>query len=379
MSVPTAFVLGLYGATALGIVRGLNKAGIPIKGFHKGTAQPHAADSRYVLEHVLAQSEEEFLERLNATQQGEDEKGVLFATSDEYALFCQDHAAELEERFHIPLARTGSVTDLLSKEQNALIGEQAGFSVPHTQLLSTLNQNTFKGPVLAKPLSSVGTSKQDISIYQNVDELILKRGQLLHTYGDLVVQDYVPGGTEDHIEVHTYLTKQGPIILGMLKKVLAKKNGTEGSVGVIAESAWMPELVEPSLALTESLQFSGPLDINLKRDAVTGKFYFLEVNLRCSSNLSLDTAAGRNAPATHYFEVTGLRPTSATLPEEEFQLGVRWLHEERLMNYLSTASLAESRAAAQCMRRIGAFVYFDPLDPLPYFKLLKKMKFPDKL
>ncbi|RMF56233.1 hypothetical protein D6745_00035 [Candidatus Woesearchaeota archaeon] len=350
-----AVVLGLYGANALGVVRSLGYEGIPVVGFHQQGRFPHAAYSKYLEEAHFAESEEGLLEKLVEFGKTQDEKGVLFATGDNYVVFCQHHAEELEPYYHVPLARE-RLCDLIKKQNLINLGRKAGFLVPQSQYLSEERRIDF--PVLAKPVNSLGTSKSDFYVFQSAEEFERIRQQLLEKYGEMVLQQYIPGGVRSNVEVHTYLSTQGPLIAGMLRKLYAVKNSVPGSLGALVETIWEDELLVPSLRITEMLGFKGALDINLKQHAETGKYYFLEVNFRTSANNMLDTVAGLNLPAIIYYDLTGNDISS--LAGKKHKIGARWLMENRWLK-----CLANGDCSPEDMGDVDVLVFFDPKDPLP--------------
>ena len=325
-----AVVLGLYGANALGVVRSLGYEGIPVIGFHQEGKFPHASHSRYCGETHLVKGEDELLERLIEVGKQQDEKGVLFTTGDDYVVFCQHHMGELEPYYHVPLAN-GRLCDLIKKQNLIDLGKQAGFLVPESQYLSEERGIDF--PVLAKPVNSLGTCKSDFYVFSDAEEFDRERQSLLDKYGEMVLQQYIPGGVRENVEVHTYLSSQGPLIAGMLRKLHAVKNSIPGSLGALVETIWQGELVDPSMKLTELTGFKGALDINLKQHAETGEYYFLEVNFRTSANNMIDTAAGLNLPAIIYHDLNG--NDISHLAGKEHKFGVRWLMENRWLKCMA--------------------------------------------
>ena len=135
-------------------------------------------------------------------------------------------------------------------------------------------------------------------------------------------------------------------------------------------STWIEELEEPCLRLTEMLEFGSPLDINVRRSPKDGRFYFLEVNCRTSSNLMLDTAFGLNLPAITYRDTTGEDITE--LVSKTLKTGGRWINEAHDWQALvhGRASLLEY---AKSLKN-STFGFFDPSDPMPFFNFWRRHK-----
>ena len=94
----------------------------------------------------------------------------------------------------------------------------------------------------------------------------------------------------------------------------------------------MPELIESSKKLVRELDFDFPVDINLKKSSLTGDFYFMEVNLRTSANLSLDTSTFLNLPLVAFENLT--KGETVSLGKSSPEIGVYWLWERSFDKYL---------------------------------------------
>jgi len=354
-----AVVLGLYEANGLGVVRSLGQEGIPVIGFHKKGLFPHAAHSRYIEDVHLVENESELLARLMEESKKQAEKAVIFATGDDYVLFCQDHAPELQEHYHVPLVSGGNLHSLLEKRSNLELGVSAGFRVPRSQHLN--GGISLEGKIIVKPLTSVDTGKQDIFIFNDRQELERERARLIEAYGNMIIMDYIEGGVKEHFEVHVYNSSRGPLIAGMVQKLLALRNSTHGSIGAIAQSVWVDELATPAIELARLSGFNGAMDINLKQDPQSGEFYFTEVNYRTSGNLMLDTAAGLNLPVIIYLDLNG-RDFSHLIREP--RTGVKWVSEGVRNTCLQDGLGIPIEEYGECMSGEKVFVFFDSDDPL---------------
>lgn len=348
-------VLGLYGPNALGVVRSLGYEDIPVVGFHIKDKFPHASYSKYIKEKYLVDNEEELFEKLIEYGRRQDKKGVIFATGDRYVLFCQDYAEELLNYYHVPLVPGKNLRELLDKGENLKLGKQAGFKVPKSQYLS--EELWLEGKLIVKPITSIGTSKKDIKIFESKRELEKAKEDLLERYKDMVVMEYIEGGVKENIEIHCYNSSQGPLIAGMVRKLRALKNCVPGAIGSLIESIWIEELEKPARTLTKLLSFNGALDINLKQERDSSNYYFTEVNFRTSSNLLLDTHAGLNLPAIIYYDQNG--EDISNLISKKREMGKKILIE--------SVEMAGSEGKEE-IKEINVLVFFDIDDPEPLYK-----------
>lgn len=296
-----AVVLGLYGLNSLGVTRSLGLEGIVVNGYHFGNKFPSTLYSSFLNKGFVCEDERQFLTFLLREN---DEKKVLFPTGDDMLFFCDRYSEELMKlNYVVPNSKMGRICDLLDKNRNLEIGKKAGFRVPQSQYLTDLL--SISGKILVKPLNSDGTGKQDIYIFDSLKDLNRKKDDLIGRYGNMVVQEYICGDVEDHYEIHCYNSSNGPVFGSMIQKLRALENTTKGSIGSVIRSVWIPELADSSNNLMRNLGYNGLLDINLLKDKYSGEYYFLEVNLRSSANIMIDTISGNNLASIMYFDNLG--------------------------------------------------------------------------
>jgi|GEM_PF-1205946 len=371
-SVPKAVVLGLYGSTALGVIRSLGIERMPVVGFHYGLRFPHASYSKYLHEKYFAPDEEGLLEKLIRFGEEQDEKGVIFCTGDNYVLFVQRNADKLNPLFRLPLSEYDTIDNIIDKSKILDIGQKAGFNVPPHAKLSSEDVFNLEFPVFIKPLFSVRHGKSDMLVIRSKEELRKVRNSLLEKYGEMEVEKYIHAPTKNKFEVHTYLTSKGEaLIAGMLRfRTDFAKPGSEYHNGWSRETVNQEELIEPSMNLTRLLKFRGPLDINIIKCATDNKFYFNEVNLRSSANLMSDTAFGLNLPAIVYLDQTN--QDYSALAKKKRILGQYWIHDRALMYYASQNIEIDFEKLLEYIQGGAAHSFWDPKDPLPFYISLIK-------
>jgi len=363
---PYAVVLGMYGANALGVVRALGKEGIPVAGFHTGTRYAHAAFSRYTSQMHRTEGIGGLAASLLDFGAGHladtGKKAVVFTTGDNYVLFCEKFAKELGDFYHLPLSKKHSLNDLMDKNKILGIARESGFAVPYSIALSELNSENAESfgenKIICKPANSIGYCKQDFRIEPDIHLVLDEKEGYLKQCGEMSVSEFIPGETTDQREAHTFMT-DAPRIAVMLKKIHHYGN-PDISIGSVVESAWFGEIVEPSLAFTRAVQFTGPIDINMKRSSANGKYYFLEANFRSSAINSLTTAAGLNIPAILYHHLLGM--PHGHLLEDKVVPNIRWVCENKF-NSGGFMPMEE-------IEKVQAWGFHDPEDPGPLDKMI---------
>lgn len=358
----SAVILGLGGANALGVVRSLGQEGISVVGFHMGNRKSDAHFSKYIGDVSFVSDEKGLVQSLVNYGKSQDEKGVVFATGDDYTAICSINRETLTPYFHLPHSSIGDLSELIQKEENSRIGKRAGFKVPYSVLLSDYN-NIRDTPVIVKPLSSLVGGKGDMRKYDSDKDLISDRDRLLRDYGDMLVQEFIPGGNDNLIEVHTYKSSKGVVIAGMQKNELSIQANPSVYMGVAFRSIWDDALLESSLRLTNELNFNGALDINLKKSSLDNKIYFMEVNLRTSANLSLDTVEGINLPAVIYRDLNG-EDFNDLLFVKERKIGGIWLHEQRVKKFLGQGGSVKQLRGL--LKDFNSTAFYDSEDVGPF-------------
>ncbi|MFH1977713.1 MAG: hypothetical protein ABIJ92_00105 [Candidatus Aenigmatarchaeota archaeon] len=328
---PHGVVLGMYGANALGVTRALGREDIPVAGFHVGGRYPHARHSKYLTEFHNPSGVAELLDELgefghkHRTQTGK--KAVVYTTGDAYVLLAQDMREDMGDLFHLPVSNKYDLRDLTHKQRIAEIAEPFGFHVPHTILLSELNSSRldeFEGRVICKPPYSNGFSKEDFYIFEDARTALTSRDEMLEKHEEYVISDFIEGGTDKRVEVHTCLTGR-PIIALMLKGDRVY-DSQDVIIPITDISTWIPSLVDPSSAFTRGVGFHGPMDINVKIGP-DGRAYYLETNFRSSANIALDIEAGLNMPALLYRYFNDMR--NEDLISRQIRKGLVWMDESK--------------------------------------------------
>jgi predicted ATP-grasp superfamily ATP-dependent carboligase len=365
MKSPFAVVLGLDGATPLGIIRSLGYENIPIIGMGFEENASLSQYSKYLDQSAdLVKDENKLIEKLIDFGKNKNSKGVLFPSGDKYILFCSKYYEDLKDYYHVPETKHGKLETLLDKNINNSFGKEAGFKVPWSEYLSNFN-SLVNGPIIIKPINSVGTSKRDMAVYSDSKKLLKNKKDLIKKFGNMVVQEYIPGDHRGLVEVHAYNSSKGVVISGMQRNMFSRfmNDGVFG--GVVFESMFDEKLIKPSINLMKNIKFNGPVDINLKQSSLNGEYYFMEFNPRSSSNTSLDTYAGLNLPAIVYNDLTG--QDFEILLKKDLRTGVKWLWEYSVQGYLDQGSSKKELINFLKEQKVIRAFYIQN-DPEPYFK-----------
>ena len=114
-------------------------------------------------------------------------------------------------------------------------------------------------------------------------------------FGPLVGTDYVPGPVDAQRALHLLFDRDSELIEFFVLQKLRQWPRRSG-ITAAATSTHELELVERVLPLFRELRWSGPAEVELKRDARTGEDRLLEINPRFSGTLPFSLAAGVDLP-----------------------------------------------------------------------------------
>ena len=133
-----------------------------------------------------------------------------------------------------------------------------------------------------------------------------------------MLQEVVPGGDKELYTVGSYLDREGRA-LGVfcgrkLRQTPRSRKLVPRGVGSCrhGEALWMPELVEDSLRLLKTCDFTGISQVEFKRDPRSGEFKLMEINPRLWMWHSLAAACGVNLAQIAYLDLTGRPPQPST-------------------------------------------------------------------
>lgn len=247
-----------------------------------------------------------------------------------------DDQLELVHELREPLARhfalvlnDADVADALNhKARFQTFAQARGLPVPRRLAFEELPSIAF--PVLAKPSAKTQWKQSRVRrellsddgkarIYADGPAL-LRDARATALARELIFQEYVPGGDDALWSFHGFADERSELLAcftGRKIRTCPPLTGESAYVELVHDEA----LESWGRALVARAGLKGPLKLDVKRHAVTGRFYLLEVNARFNLWHYLGAAAGVNVPRIAYdYLLEGRRPAAAR-PRN----GYRWL------------------------------------------------------
>ena len=385
-----AVVVGMSGATGLGVVRALAHAGVVCHAVHSDAKAP-GLFSRLARAHLSPDwraDREAFLSSLLALASDElgGEAASLFVTDDaaiEVVWSAADRlrAAGLRPAFSF----SGAPAEALDKRTQMSAAARAGVDHPAGEwgaaqvLLDRVD--SFRYPVIVKPaLSHVGVRQIGAKALPCATAAELVEA-LERTRGlDVLVQEFVPGG-DDQLYTCGVFRGAGRALVFTGRKL--KQHPPVLGISRLSEAVAVPEIVPGSVRLLDELGYQGVAQVEYKRDARDGVYRLMEVNVRPWTWIGLAEPCGVNLPlAAHEWALAAGEPGPPAAPALAQREG-RWIWS--LPEAIHTArDLSHGRPPdVRLWRGLRAEAFFSRDDPQPFLELaapaLRRVEHPAEL
>ncbi len=158
--------------------------------------------------------------------------------------------------------------------------------------------NTLRYPVVIKARSGSGV-KSGLRYAANQSELPAKYRELsslIHTnedvqYANPIIQEFIPGYVHD-----ACLLMENGKTLAILTQTRQLMYPITGGVGAINYTTHDPELRAVAIRLMESLDWTGPAEVEFKYDQRDKKYKLIEINPKLWGTLDLSIQSGVSFP-----------------------------------------------------------------------------------
>ncbi len=321
-----AVVLSCDGAPEgdLNVVRSLGDQGVPVI-VMSDYSDPPSRVSRYCREFIrlppFAAESEPLFEALRGIRMRYGTPPVVFPSADPDLCALNRLAARLQTVARSTLAPAALVDELMDKCRFSLLATKLDLPVPRTYTPSTLAEvdgvaDHTEYPLIVKPSHAVAWKHDGIppdiacakALLIEDKAGLLRVARAVAPHGlQLLIQEYVPGGDEEHYDVHAYIDRDGQpraTYCGRKWRIFPPHAGS----GCYVESLNVPELEQLALGILRKLDYRGIANINFKRSSRTGAYKLLEINPRVSQWNILAARSGVNLPWIAYRDACGLPP-----------------------------------------------------------------------
>lgn len=297
-------IIGGNHHNTLGVIRSLGQKGL--KSFVvilSNGSTSFVLKSKYVQQGFIVESCDKIIDLLLNKFKTKNYKHILIACNDTVSSLIDQNRNLLEPYFIVPgCKQEGLVTFFMDKNRMCQRAVEFGLNVPQTHVLSKYsiyNGLDIPYPCIIKPLESRGTSKSDICLCYNQQELSNKLSAK-----DVLVQQYIDKQFEFQF-IGCSLNGGENIIIPGLSIILRQPSTTNtGFLHYRALDSTFSTTLERTKMFIQSIGYSGLFSVEFLRDK-DGKDFFMEINFRNDGNSIAVTNAGVNLPYLWYLNAIG--------------------------------------------------------------------------
>lgn len=290
---------------------------------------------------------------------------MLIPTADPYVEFVDAYLPELREHFLIPQKEQGLYTKIMDKGTLHKLASEHGVAVPETVHVDGAEyvdkvESEIGYPCLVKPVDSpafVAKFRRKLFTVHTREELVEKVEESKAADIEVIVQRIIPGFDDHMYTFDAYLDQDSKVTHWVTCQKLRQFPVNYGA-SVYTQQKYVPELYELGSRFLEGIQYKGFAEIEFKKDAETGRYYLIEINVRITNLNHLLQKTGINIPYITYKELTG-DPLPPKAVEEDQNIVFWYAYEDLLAvrEYIKTGQLSpkkySNRISGQKHTRFG--------------------------
>jgi predicted ATP-grasp superfamily ATP-dependent carboligase len=371
-----------YQHAVLCIARSTGRLGIPVYATVMSAREP-ATRSRYIRGRVRPRPTASDHERLQQLLELDIAGGapVIVPIDDVSAVFVDDHHGALSERFVTPSAPRGLSRRLASKRELWMLCQSCDVqapasSFPHFERELRELGDRYGYPVVLKRsdawLPSRDPSAPSVLIVRTLAELVDGYRRMSSSLRPgVMVQEYIPGGSETIWMFNGYFTRDSDCLFGFTGQKIRQRGLGTGPT-TLGLCVWNQRVADAATALMRHVGYSGIVDMGFRYDERDDTYKLLDVNPRLGSTFRLFAGVeGIDVVQVAYLDLTG-QPVPQSLPAD----GRKWLVEPydvfASMQLIARRQLAPSDWL-RSVRGVEELAWWARDDPLPFLAMFASL------
>lgn len=336
--------------TALGIIRSLGRAGVPL-----ATSASHRGGPSYTSRYVdrrlvcppLEHEPESWKDTLIEFGKPLVEKPVLFPSADEHVIAIHHYRDEISAYFDYPFLDPAALLNCIDKRQMYKVCRHAGIEAGQTLLIddpARVDEITAKAvtPSVLKPAMWIGLYGQGPRRYREFIHEFGQKAVCAHSPEELrnillrvaplslpvLLQQEVPGPCDAICVVSLYADNDSEI-RGLFVGRKTRQYPSDFGDRSMIENITCPRIEALARSLASEIGFHGIAEMEFKRHPENGRFHLMEINPRAGTWITAAIASGVNIPHLAYLDAIG-----AELPQmTQTKRPVRWIDGQMDMLY----------------------------------------------
>ena len=303
------------GVNALGVVRSLGQAGVPVSVLDVDQRSP-AMRSRWGAVQVVSSLEgPAFMEELRRIAAPMGPRVVLFLTEEKTVNTVSELRASLPASVLIRLPEHQRLMQLMHKQGFQELAESIGAPVPRTVRLQGSQDlplvRALNYPCVLKPSEKsyeYGARFKKAYKVASAEEVDVLYREIEPVFADMVVQEWIEGADSDIYFCLQYIGRQGQVVSSFPgRKIRSWPPRIGGTASCTAAWEHAQELSETTASFFRQVGFTGMGSMEYKRDARDGLFYMVEPTVgRTDFQQEVATVNGCNIPLAAYCHELGL-------------------------------------------------------------------------
>ncbi len=280
---------------------------------------------------------------------------LLYMFNDDLCLISR-RRTELARYFRFLVPPHELVEDLTNKTRFARLAADRGLPVPLTSSLRPVRVDdrtlaALRFPCLVKPAEHGSFERVVVRLFGRSEKGVRfdrpdALGAFLRAFREeedqeLIVQEYIEGGPDAIVSFHGFFDQDGKPLASFAGRKIRTYPITAGYSSCLA-LVRDPAIIAEGIRILQSLQFTGPVKIDFKREPSTGRLALLEINPRFTLWNYLACANGLNVPYLAYQYLTG----RSVAPQSHYRVSKIWV------------SFSKDVKAFRAHRRLGELSWF---------------------
>jgi len=379
-----AVILGTNYYIGLSAIRCLGREGVHTVAVDYTDRNTFGAKSKYCSEVLISphykQDPEGFIRFLIDYARRQSAPPVLIPCHDNYVEIVDANLDKLREHYLIPQTEQGLYTRLMNKETLQREAQKLGVAVPETVTVDDPDflekvESIIHYPCLVKPADSpafMRIFRKKLFKVHDRQQLEDALAQAREANQEVIVQRIIPG-FDDHMYTFDAYLDQNAKVTHWVTCQKFRQFPINFGASTYTVQRFVPELHAIGAPFLEALKFKGFVEIEFKKDADTGRFYVIELNVRITNFNAMLYKVGMNVPYITYRELTGSPlPPSGLARDTNVAFWSAYEDALGIRGYLRTKQLTAGQVARSLLRP-KAHSYWDWKDPKPALSFLSML------
>ncbi len=379
-----AVILGANYYIGLSVIRCLGRNNVHVAAVDYQIEGTYGFESKYLSEKLIAPhyktKTKEYIEFLIEYAKKQDHKPVLFPCADPYVEVVDQHLDILREYYLITQTEQGLYTEVMDKDSLHALAVKHDVLVPETIRLTDDNfyekiNESIGYPCIVKPADSpsfVSVFRRKMFKVNNQSELDSAVKKAKEHNLEVFVQRIIEG-FDDHMHTFDAHLNQNSEVTHYMTCQKYRQYPINFGASVYTGQIHEAKIVEIGTKFLHDIAYKGFAEIEFKKDANTGNFYLIEINVRTTNLNSLLEKVGINFPYIAYKELIG---ENIGTKKVETSSGITFLYAYEdflaVRDYIKTKQLTFMQVFKSHFKK-KAYSIWALDDPKPYFSFTSKL------